>query len=79
MKKILEWMLECKDMKALIGKSVLYFVIPYLYLIFCGLFFDKLLKWYFMTTFIFFSLMALYLVAIVLIVIMIVKFIKKRK
>jgi len=71
--------LNCKNWKELVGKSVLLLVLPYAWLIFCGLVFDKLLKWYFMTTFIFFSLIALYLLAIVAVVFLIVGFVKKNK
>ena len=79
MKKIMDFLLECKNLKALIGKSVFYLVIPYAYLFLCGFLFDALLKWYFMTTFIFFSLIALYIVAIVLIVMMCIRYFKKHK
>lgn len=79
MKKIMDFLLECKNLKVLIGKSVLYLVIPYAYLFLCGFLFDALLKWYFMTTFIFFSLIALYIVAIVLIVMMCIRYFKKHK
>ena len=77
--KIKEILLRCDSMKTLILKSVLYLAIPYVYLILCGVIFDSLLKWYFMTTFIFFSLIALYIVAFVLIILMISKYVKKGK
>lgn len=52
---------------ALVGKCILLLLIPYGYLFLCGFLFDKLLKWYFMTTYIFIGLVLLYLVALVLI------------
>jgi len=79
MKKTMNFLLECKNLKVLIGKSVLYLVIPYAYLFLCGILFDTLLKWYFMTTFIFFSLIALYIAAIVLIVLMCIRYYKTQK
>lgn len=79
MKKICDFLLICKNVKMLVLKSLLYLVIPYVYLFLCGFIFDMLLKWYFMTTFIFFSMIALYLVAIVLIVLMIVRFLREKK
>ena len=79
MKKTIEFLLACKNVKVLIGKSILYLVIPYAYLFLCGILFDALLKWYFMTTFIFFSLIGLYIVAIVFIVLMCVRFFGKKK
>ncbi len=79
MKKMMSFLLECKNLKVLIGKSILYLIIPYAYLFLCGAIFDALLKWYFMTTFIFFSLIALYAAAIVLIVLMCVRYFKKKK
>ena len=72
-------LLDCKNFKSLIGKSILFLVIPYAYLFLCGFVFDMLLKWYFMTTFTFFSMIALYIVAIVLIVCMCVRYRKKKK
>lgn len=79
MKKICDFLLICKNVKMLVLKSLLYLVIPYVYLFLCGFIFDMLLKWYFMTTFIFFSMIALYLAAIVLIVLMIVRFLREKK
>lgn len=79
MKKTMDFLLACKNVKVLIGKSVLYLIIPYAYLFLCGILFDTLLKWYFMTTFIFFSLIALYIVAIVLIVLMCIRFFREKK
>ncbi len=63
----------------LVLRTVLLLVIPYAYLMLCGLVFDMLLKWYFMTGFIFYSLITLYVIAIVLIVLMAVKFSKNRR
>ena len=71
--------LRSKRLGGLIGKCVLMLVIPYAYLLLCGLVFDKLLHWYSMTTFIFFSLLALYLIAIILCVIAIRNFCRRKK
>ena len=79
MENIKSLLLDCKDLKSLIAKSVLYLLIPYAYLFICGFLFDMLLKWYFMTMFIFFSMAALYIVAIVLIVCMCIRYRKKTK
>ena len=79
MKKICDFLLICKNVKVLVLKSLLYLVIPYAYLFLCGFIFDMLLKWYFMTTFIFFSMIALYIVAILLIVLMITRFFREKK
>lgn len=77
--KLKEIVLRCDSMKTLILKTILYLAIPYAYLILCGIVFDSLLKWYFMTTFIFFSLIALYIVAFVVIILMISRYVKKGK
>ena len=77
--KMKEVVLRCDSMKTLILKTILYLAIPYAYLILCGIVFDSLLKWYFMTTFIFFSLIALYIVAFVVIILVISKYVKKGK
>jgi len=77
--KIKEILLRTDSVKTLVLKSILYLAVPYIYLILCGIIFDSLLKWYFMTTFIFFSMLALYLAAIVLIILMIVTYTKKKK
>ena len=77
--KFKEILLRCDSMKTLILKTILYLAIPYVYLILCGIVFDSLLKWYFMTTFIFFSLIALYIAAFVVIILMISRYVKKGK
>ena len=64
---------------SLLGKCILMLAIPYVYLIVCGLIFDKLLKWYFMTTFIFVSLMVFYFAAFVMIAVAIYRFMKGRR
>lgn len=66
--------LNSKSGAAMLGKGLLLLVIPYAYLMACGLVFDYLLKWYFMTGFIFVSLIALYLLALCLIVWAVVRF-----
>lgn len=60
--------LQNKTVGQLVGKSILLLVIPYAYLFLCGFIFDRLLRWYFMTTFIFVSLIVLYILAIAMIV-----------
>ncbi len=62
----------------LVLKSVLYLLIPYIYLFACGFVFDYLLHWYWMTTFIFISLCVFALIAIGLVVASIVKFNRKK-
>ncbi len=71
--------LDTKTVPGLIGKSVALLVLPYVYLLLCGFVFDYLLKWYFMTGFIFYSLIVLYVLAVVLIVWLIVRFVKSGK
>ncbi len=73
------FLLESTSPWSLLGKCALMLAIPYAYLILCGLLFDKLLKWYFMTTFIFVSLMALYLAAFVMIAVAIYRFVKGQR
>lgn len=65
---------EHASVKSLVVKSIIYLIVPYVYIFVCGLIFDVLLKWYFMTTFIFVSMCVLWILAIVLIVISIVKY-----
>ena len=70
--------LNSKSVGALIGKCVLLLLIPYAYLFLCGAVFDALLKWYFMTTFIFFSLIFLYVIAILLVAWAIVRYSRRK-
>lgn len=72
-------LVENKSVKSLVLKSLLFLIIPYIYLFICGTIFDMLLKWYFMTTFIFVSLCILYLIAIALVVVSVIKYIQKAK
>lgn len=74
-----KFFLNSKGGAALIGKCLLLLVIPYAYLMFCGLVFDSLLKWYFMTGFIFVSLVVLFVLAVGLIVWAIARFAKGRR
>ena len=76
--KGLKFFLNSKSLGALIGKCILLLLIPYAYLFLCGAVFDALLKWYFMTTFIFFSLIFLYVIAILLIVWAIVRYNRRK-
>ncbi|NCB75151.1 MAG: hypothetical protein EOM51_10475 [Clostridia bacterium] len=65
--------------RALVLKSLLLLAIPYAYLMLCGLLFDYLLKWYFMTVFIFVTLVIFYLIAIVLIVWAVNRYLKQKR
>ena len=76
--KGLKFFLNSRSLGALIGKCILLLLIPYAYLFLCGAVFDALLKWYFMTTFIFFSLIFLYIIAILLIVWAIVRYNRRK-
>lgn len=77
MKTIFEKMTTNKSVKSLVLKSIIFLLIPYAYLFICGALFDMLLKWYFMTTFIFVSMCVLVVIAVVLIVYSIIKYRKK--
>lgn len=68
------YFLNSNSVGALVKKSVLLLLIPYAYLFVCGAVFDALLRWYFMTPFIFFSMIALYIIAISMIIWAIVRF-----
>ena len=71
--------LDSTSVGQLIGKCVLLLVIPYAYLILCGLIFDKWLKMYTMVPFIFYSLIALYVAAVVVIIWAVVRFVRRKK
>jgi len=62
----------------LIGKCVLLLLIPYAYLFLCGAIFDALLRWYFMTPFIFYSLIVFYVIAIALIIWAVVRYSRRK-
>lgn len=66
-----------KTFGKLVLKIILMLAIPYIYLLLCGLIFDSLLKWYFMTTFIFISLLVLYFIALVMIIIAVRNYFRK--
>ena len=68
------YFLNSDKVSALVKKSVLLLLLPYAYLFACGAIFDALLKWYFMTPFIFFSMVALYIIAIAMIVWAIIRY-----
>ena len=72
------YFLNSKSLGALLMKCVLLLLIPYAYLFLCGAIFDALLRWYFMTSFIFFSMIALYIVAITMVIWAIVRY-RRRK
>lgn len=62
------------SVKSLVIKSIIYLLTPYAYIFVCGFVFDMLLKWYFMTTFIFISMCVMYLIAFVLIIVSVVNY-----
>ena len=72
------YFLNSKGLGTLLMKCVLLLLIPYAYLFLCGAIFDALLRWYFMTSFIFFSMIALYIVAITMVIWAIVRY-RRRK
>ena len=78
MKQLKKFLFQSDKMSQLLLKILLVLATPYAYLIFCGIVFDRMLKWYFMTNFIFFSLISLYLAAFVLVAMMIMKFRKQK-
>ena len=65
--------------KGLAVRIVLFLLVPYLYLLLCGLVFDRWLHMYNMTTFIFFSYAALQIAGIVLTVIVIINYSNRNK
>lgn len=75
---VLRFFLNSKTILALVGKIVLMLVIPYAYLLLCGLVFDWWLKLYSMIFFIFFSFIFFYLVAFFLVGLAIFRFCKKK-
>ena len=75
----IRFLLNSETGLGLLGKCVLMLAIPYVYLLLCGLIFDYLLKWYFMTTFIFVSLIAFYLVAFAMVGIAISRYMGKKR
>ena len=58
-------LLTAKSKGGMILRIIILLVIPYAYLMLCGLIFDRLLHLYGMTTFIFISLIVLYAAAFV--------------
>ena len=59
-------LLTAKSVGGIIVRIIILLAIPYAYLLLCGLIFDKWLRMYQMTTFIFISLCVLYVIAIIL-------------
>jgi len=72
-------LLTAKKVGGLILRIIIMLVIPYIYLIICGLVFDKWLHMYDMTSFIFWSLMALWFIAVIFSILAIVWFVKRPK
>ena len=68
--------MNSKTVGGLVLRCFILLVIPYAYLMFCGLVFDMWLKLYGMTPFIFYSLIVLYLAAIAVIVLAIVRYVR---
>lgn len=77
--KLFRFFLENHSIATLIAKSLLLLIIPYVYLMLSGLVFDFWLKWYFMTTFIFISLVLLTLLVVTLIIWSIVRFARQKQ
>ena len=65
-------LLTAKGKGGMALRIIILLVIPYAYLMLCGLIFDKLLHLYSMTTFIFISLIVLYIAAIVCVILSII-------
>ena len=79
MKKFLNKLTHPLTGKGLALRIVLSLVIPYSYLLLCGLIFDSWLHAYNMTTFIFFSYVAFTLIGLVILVLSIVNYCKSKK
>ncbi len=79
LQRVVDRLTTHKTLGQLVLKSVMYLLIPYIYLFACGFVFDYLLNWYWMTTFIFVSLCVFALIAIALVVMSIYKFNKAKK
>jgi len=65
---VIRFFVNSTKVSALVLKTLLLLVIPYAYLMLCGLIFDRWLKLYMMTTFIFVSLCVLVVLALLFIV-----------
>ena len=76
--KGLRWFLNSEAVGPLVLKCVVLILIPYVYLFLCGAIFDALLRWYFMTPFIFFSMIVLYVIAIAMIVWAIIRYCRRK-
>lgn len=79
LKEILIRLVSPRSGKGLALRIVLSLVTPYAYLMLCGLVFDRWLRLYSMTTFIFFSYAALTLAGLVIIVMSALRYVKGRK
>ena len=71
------WMLHPRSKSSLAIHIILDLLVPYAYLMLCGVVFDRWLRLYNMTTFIFFSYMVLQLAGIVFAIINIVNFVRR--
>ena len=72
-------LLTAKSVGGVVVRIIILLVIPYAYLMLCGLIFDKWLRLYQATTFIFISLCVLYVIAIVLCILTIKWFNESKK
>ena len=72
-------LLTAKSVGGVIVRIIILLAIPYAYLLLCGLIFDKWLRLYQATTFIFISLCILYLIAIVLCVLTVKWYLEAKK
>ncbi|NCB52307.1 MAG: hypothetical protein EOM54_10550 [Clostridia bacterium] len=71
--------LNSRSFTALILKCLLLLAVPYAYLMLCGLLFDYLLKWYFMTAFIFVSLALFFTIALAIIIWANIRYFRQRR
>ena len=72
------YFLNSDSVGSLLTKCVVMMLIPYVYLFTCGAIFDALLKWYFMTGFIFFSLIGLYIIAVIMVIWAIARYCRRK-
>lgn len=76
--KVFRYFLNSDRVGSLVLKCVLLLVIPYAYLFACGAIFDALLRWYFMTNFIFYSVIVLYVIAIAMMAWAIIRYCRRK-
>ena len=76
--KVFRYFLNSDRIGSLLLKCILMLVIPYAYLFACGAIFDALLRWYFMTNFIFYSVIVLYVIAIAMMAWAIIRYCRRK-